>query len=181
MSDFKAEADKIRVRARKESIRVLVWGPGAPKRGATGLKKKQYEKRRQIKHELKRVFPYSEVYFSEDREMDAAVEGVKEPLLKEAIQAKAAHLVLMLALSRGADLELDHFAPTYPWFRDKVYLLMPDKYVRTKGLVKEVYKYINPNRIEGFSDDEFKTCKVATVKAIRAADSTAISICLLSP
>lgn len=100
--------------------------------------------------------------------------GLIGQLRIEALQAKIADLVLMLDLSRGADLELDHFVPTYPWFRAKVHVFLPAKYVSTKGLVADVFKYIPQDQIEGFSDKEFNRCDVATTKAVRVALSVAM-------
>ena len=103
--------------------------------------------------------------------------GIKGQLRKEALQAKISDLVIMLDLSRGVDLELDHFIPTYPWFRDKAFIFLPNKYMDLKGLTKEVIDNLNQNQIIGFSNQEFKDCKVATQKAVDVAQTIAMDLC----
>src|SRR5437660_9209352 len=138
----KEDAERIRRDSKFEPITILVWGPGDPGAGAAADKRKSYNKRLQIKDVLRKEFPRASVFFSEDPEMIEIGEGIVGQLRIEALQAKISDLVLMLDISRGADLELDHFVPTYPWFREKVYLLLPEKYVSTAGLVADVLKYI---------------------------------------
>src|SRR5690349_16932228 len=112
----KEDAARIRQDARFEPITILVWGPGDPGAKAPAPRRKAYKKRVQIKESLKREFPRASVHFSEDPEMIDLGAGIKGQLRIEAVQAKISDLILMLDLSRGADLELDHFVPTYPWF-----------------------------------------------------------------
>jgi hypothetical protein len=170
----KEDAARIIQDAKFEAITILVWGPGDPGSSASAKLRKAYAKRLQIKEVLKQEFPRATVHFSEDPEMIELGQGVKGQLRVEALQAKIADLVLMLDLSRGADLELDHFVPTYPWFRDKVHVFMPERYVSGTGLVNEVLKYIPRDNVEGFTEKEFKVCEVAKVKAVRAALAVAL-------
>lgn len=170
----KEDAARIIQDAKYEPITILVWGPGNPGARASAERRKAYAKRVQIKEVLKKEFPRASVHFSEDTEMIELGEGIRGQLRVEALQAKVADLVLMLDISRGADLELDHFVPTYPWFRDKVHVFLPEKYISGKGLVSEVLNYIPRDQVEGFSDKEFKVCEVATVKAVRAALAVAL-------
>jgi len=86
----------------------------------------------------------------------------------------------MLDISRGADLELDHFVPTYPWFRDKVYVFLPEAYVGTTGLVSDVLKYLRPDQLLGYTAAEYGACTVATVKTIEIVDAVAIAHLLTS-
>ena len=169
------EADKYINAARKYPLRILVWGPGKPDKRATPEERKPYEKRVQIKSVLRKHFPNAEVYMSEDPEMNALAPGVKDKLKREAIQARTADLVLVLAIGRGTALEIDHFVTTYPWIRDKMYILLQKRYVRTKGLVKEVYKLLSDNQIEGYTDHEFHECLVATVKAVDIATEVGLA------
>lgn len=174
MPDWRAEAQEIRKSFRYENIKILVWGPGDPGDGASQDKRLAYAKRLQIRDILRQEFPRAEVYFSEDPEMIQISEGIRGQLRKEALQARTADLVLMLDISRGTDLELDYFVPKYPWFREKVYIFLPEEYVRSRGLVREILDYLHPNQIEGFTDDEFRKCHVATRKAVSIAETVAL-------
>ena len=87
----------------------------------------------------------------------------------------------MLDISRGTDLELDHFVPKYPWFRDKVFVLLPEQYVPPQGLVAEVFDHLKDEQVQGFSQDEFDSCHVATVKAVKAAHTVALACYLERP
>lgn len=171
----KEDAERIKQNAKYEPITILIWGPGKPGRRAPLERRKAYKKRLQIKDVLKKEFPRASVHFSEDAEMVEIGEGVIGQLRVEALQAKVSDIVLMLDISRGTDLELDHFVPRYPWFREKVHVFLPQKYVGTQGLVAEILKYVPHDQIEGFSDEEFDRCDVATVKAVRAALSAALA------
>lgn len=172
MGTYIEEANALLKAAYYEPIKVLVWGPGEPPKGSDD---RAYKKRVQIKDLILEKFPRSEVYFSEDPEMQKLSAMMKGHLRKEALHAKLSDLVLMLDVSRGADLELDHFVPTYSWFREKVYVFLPEKYVSSKGLVKDVFDYLREDQIEGFTDEEFEKCTLATEKALRIAQSVAIT------
>ncbi len=180
MPNYGQEANEIRANSHYEHIKILVWGPGNPGTGATPDRQRAYEKRLQIRDVLRTRFPRAEVYFSEDPEMIQITEGIPGQLRKEALQAKISDLVLMLDISRGADLELDHFVPTYPWFRDKVHVFVPERYMPPSGLVSEVFNYLRPEQIEGYSDADFEACVVATQKAVQVAEYVALGIRLSS-
>ena len=171
----KQDAERVRQDSRYEPITILVWGPGDPGQKASTDRRDSYLKRLQIKEVLREKFPRASVYFSEDPEMREVGTGIVGQLRIEALQAKISDLVIMLDLSRGADLELDHFVPTYPWFRDKVHILLPEKYLSGTSLVADVLKYVPRDQVEGFTDEEFKRCEVATMMAVRAAQSAALN------
>jgi hypothetical protein len=183
MTYFTEEADDIRNRARNVRLRILVWGPGKPEPTASPRERLGYEKRCQIKEVLRDSFKNAEVYFSEDPEMEAIGADIEDKLLKEALQASASDLIVILAISRGSELELDYFVPTYPWIRDKIHVFLPKRYVSppSNGLVSEVFKYLRPEQVEGYTDSEFKRCKVATEKAVRVADTFALRKILSQP
>jgi len=178
MGSWKDEAAEIMENARYAPIKILVWGPGDPGADASAEKRKGYEKRIQIKDVLRSRFPRAAVHFSEDEEMLEIGEGISRQLTKQALQARDADLVLMLDISRGADLELDHFVPTYPWFREKVYVFLPERFVPPTGLVREVFDYLRQDQVEGFTDEEFEVCDVAKEKAVCIAQTVALDYCL---
>ena len=174
MSRWEAEIEDIKEEIRKESIRILVWGPGDPGEDVPAEKRTGWEKRKEIRQILDDIYTYAEVRLSEDREMLKASNWVSGKLLQEAIQASKAHLVIMLDTgSRGLHLELDYFPLRYSWFSKKAHVFIPKRYIDSEGLVGEVFKELNPDRLEGYTEEEFETCTLATEKAVRAADTAA--------
>jgi hypothetical protein len=178
MSRSKDLADRIIDDFKWEPIIILVWGPGNPGADATAERKLAYEKRVKIKKVLKKEFHRAEVHFSEDLEMLRIADGIHGQLSKEALQAFVADLILILDISRGADLELDHFISTYSWFRNKVHVFLPNQYLPPRGLVSEVFGLLSKDQLEGFSEEEFERCDVAKVKAVKVALSAAMSLYL---
>jgi hypothetical protein len=169
MSRYDEEDAEIRRRAHREELKILVWGPGNPGVGGSPKRRRAYQKRIQIRDELRRRFPNSEVFFSEDPEMRHLTADLGGQLRKEALQAYLSDVIIILDVSRGADLELDHFVPTYPWFARKVHVLLPEKYVGGSGLVNEVFDYVNKEQVQGFTQAEWKACTVASEKAMKPA------------
>lgn len=168
MSDWRIEAQNILSACYYVPLKILVWGPGDPGEDASPEKQGAFKKRLQIKDVLKEQFPRSEVHFSEDSEMIQITTGIEGQLRKEALQARTADMVLMLDISRGVDLELDYFLPRFPWFRDKVHVFLPQQYVSSKSLVKVILDYLRSDQFEGFTDEDFQTCTLATRKAVKA-------------
>lgn len=176
MAGYAEEARRIIEDARFERMRILVWGPGDPGTDAPPERRTAYQKRQQIKDELKKRFPRAEVYFSEDAEMVEIASAILGQLRGQALQAQVADAVLILDVSRGADLELDHFVKTYAWFRDKVYVLLPEQHVGSQGLTKEILGLLHPEQIVGFSSQELQECRVASEKAIKVGDTVAFEL-----
>jgi hypothetical protein len=176
LTSFSSGAEDIIKIARGVPIKVLVWGPGDPGSNAPEDKRKGYEKRWQIRENISREFDNSEVHFSEDAEMEALAAFIPEQLKKQAFQANLVDLVLILDISRGADVEVDHFVVTYPWFRDKVYVLLPEKYVPARGLVGKVLDKLDPVRVIGYSPDEYKLCELAGRKTMDLVLATAVDM-----
>lgn len=149
--------------ARHLYLKVLIWGPGEPGENSDDNAKAGYEKRCKIRETLKENFPNATVEFSEDLIEPDSIDG---PLDQEARHARIAHLVIILDISRGADLELDYFSK-YPWFREKVWLLVPQKYLDSPGLADEVYKLIPERQRQGFTSEEFDRSDVAKVMSVK--------------
>ncbi len=181
MERYREDANRIKESLKYVPIKVLVWGPGDPGPGASPEKIRAYEKRTKIKDVLDKEFSRGEVHFSEDEEMQDISSWISGNLRKEVFQAMLADFIIMLDISRGVDLELDHFVPTYPWFREKAHVFLPDIYVPPAGLAKEVFDYLKPIQVEGFSNDEFNECTLATTKAVRAALSAALALYASGP
>ena len=175
MSRFEKIIEAVFDDARYEPINVLVWGPGDPGPDAPPEKAIAYKKRTEIREFAKQEFHRAEVYFSEDDDLNQLTGDVLGLLRQQAVQAAAAHLVIMLDVGRGVDLELDHFIPTYPWMRDRVYVLLPEQYAPPRGMVKEVFDYLKPEQVVGFSDTELRQCEVVTKKAFRILLTTAVA------
>lgn len=166
MNSFQQQAEKHRQLARNQRLAILVWGPGE---GSPG-----YEKRLQIRDELSKIFPSADVAFSEDRELEDIADYAKGQLLQEAIHALAADVVLILAMSRGSELELDHFIPTYSWFRDKAYVFLKKRYVASNGLVGTVLDKLTTDQVQGFSEEDFASCRLAKQMSVEVVDSVAM-------
>lgn len=157
---------------RKKRLRLLIWGPGDPGKDGTAKAKANYEKRCLIRQTLKEKFPRSDVAFSEDLRTLELIGQLKQ----EAVHAKAAHAIIILALSRGADLELDHFVLNYKWFREKVWLLVPQEYLAKGSLVEdEVFKLIPQGQIQGFTAEEFDRSDVAKRMSVAIATTVAFN------
>jgi hypothetical protein len=161
MNDFEHRAQEIIDSARQQRLNVLIWGPGDPGESGTPNSKKSYDKRCLIRKELRENFPRAEVKFSEElkEELKETI-TIRGTIPQETVHAASADLVIILDISRGADLELDHFAK-YSWFRKKVWLLVPQKYLDTAGLVAEVFNLIPKGQRQGFTDEQFERCDVA--------------------
>ncbi len=170
MSRFLIREAELLKDAQYEPINVLVWGPGKPNEE---IEQKQYKKRLQIKAEIEKRFPKAEVRFSEDEDLKTVLPG-GSVLTHEAMHAKVAHVVIVLDLSRGADVELDHFIPTYAWFRPKVKVLLPVDYLSSPGLAGHILSNLRPDQIIGFSAEDFDSCKVASELAVNIAQETAV-------
>lgn len=181
MPDWRDEASKILESAWHQSLKIVLWGPGDPGRKGSDYKRRAYNKRVQIKEVLSDIFlragTVPQVYMSEDPEMQNLAPDITDKLLQETLQARTADLVLALAVpgSRGVDLEIDFFVPNFPWIRDKIYILLPKQFVKAKGLVKEVFDFLKPDHLVGYSQKEFDECKVATEKAVRIATAAALN------
>lgn len=173
MTSWEREAEEWSELARRQSLRVLVWGPGKPASDSTTDQERAYKKRCDIRNEVASVFEHSEVHFSEDPELARLTAGSKRMLRKEAQHAKWAHVILMLDVSRGVDLELDHFVPNYPWFRDKAYVFLPERYVGTTGLVSDVLRLLPQAQVVGFTEDDFSSCRIAKEMAVEIVDELA--------
>ena len=171
-SEFFHEAERLMRDLSRQPLKILVWGPGEPAEDTTD--RRGYEKRVQIRDAIRDKFPSSEVYFSEDPEMQDISSAFKGQLDREVMQAWVADFVIVLDMSRGSDLELDHFIPTYSWFRKKVHVFLPEEYVNSGGLADEVFNELNPDRLEGFTREEFEECSLARVKAINATTRAAL-------
>lgn len=168
MDRFNQEIQRVKEDIRYQPIKVLVWGPGQPGSDSDEERKRGYRKREQIRQEVSTTFPRTEVYFSEELMPIDLANG--RPLLREAVHARISDLIIILDLGRGVDLELGHFIPGYPWFRDKAFLLIKEEYVGTNGLVGEIHDYLPSNQIRRFSEEEFNNCEVATKLAIEATE-----------
>lgn len=174
MADYRSEAEKYLSRAFDSDIKVLVWGPGDPGPDGSAEHRAAYAKRVQILDELQRRFPRAEIHFSEAPEMVALTHDVRGQLRKQALQARVSDVIVMLDVGRGVDLELDHFVPTYPWFRSKVHVFLPERFVDSPGLVDQVLSLLPRDSVEGFSAEAFERCDVARTMAVQVVQSVAL-------
>ncbi len=176
MNPWKAREEKLRTLARKQELLVLVWGPGDPGSKASANAQLGFRKRKQIKAEIEQIFPGANVRFSEDSDLQNMTDYMRRQLRREMVHARIADVIVVLDVSRGADLEVDHFIQKYAWFREKAYVLLPQKYVGTKGLVADVFDLLPRRQLIGFTEDELKTCHVATQVCISIVDEIAMQM-----
>ncbi len=177
MSPYDQEAQEHLDFARRQNLKFLIWGPGNPGEEAPKEQQAGYRKRCQIRDLIRNGdrFGYAKAYFSEDEEMVKLTQGLHNQLIAEAFQALNVDGVIVLDISRGANLELDTYIPTYPWFRDIVYVLLPGQYIGAGGLADEVLNQLDTRRVIGYTQEEFDSCNVATVKAMEIADTVAMA------
>jgi len=168
MALISRRAEEVKEELFKESIIILIWGPG--KTLPDGKAYPGFEKRLKIKEALKEKFPHANVVFSEDKELIEHTPELETQLDKELFQAKMSDIVIILPLSRGSQLELDHFA-FYPEIARKIRVLLPQEYCDNPGLSGDILRLV---AVEPYSVSEFDECHVATVKCIKMALSAAI-------
>lgn len=174
MTRWHAKADQIKADLMYVPLNILVWGPGDPGPNAPEERRRNYQKRIQMVNVLRTTFPRADVHMSEDPEIQDLLPELATTLQLETMHAQVADLVLILDTSRGADLELDHFVSNYSWFRNKVYVFLPARYVNTQGLAKEVFDQLHPKRVIGYTPEELEQCTVATVRTVQVATIAAM-------
>ena len=156
--------------AKRLEMLVLIWGPGDPG-DSTHPNHKYWEKRCMIRELLRREFPNAGVYFSEDEALRKYTIHLDDALIEEGVHAEKADCILVLDVSRGAHVEVDRFS-ALPLIAAKMRLLLPERYVGTKGLVSVIHKRV---RVVGFSDQEFDECSLARKKCIDIIHTVAVS------
>ena len=160
----------LREEARKQDLIVLVWGPGDPGASAPAESRKFWVKRGQIRDAVQKNFPAAEVVFSESDSLRDHTRDLEDLLTEELLHAAIADCILVLDVSRGAHVEVDRFT-TKPTLAAKIRVLIPDKWVGSKGLIGSVHQ---DTRVRGFSEDEFELCSLATEKCVTIVLSFAI-------
>lgn len=156
--------------ARSQELLVLVWGPGDPGPGADATARLYWEKRNQIQAAVKARFPNSEVLFSESAVLRERTKHLGNLLTEELVHAHIADCILILDVSRGASLELDHFSGD-PSIAKKMRLLIPERFVGGTGLISTVHQKVH---VTGFSEDQLHACQVATELAPNLVEAVAI-------
>lgn len=168
MNIFRRKAQTFEKRARLQALSVLIWGPGKPGKGASDAAKKGYKKKKLMRRTLRKYLPNAEVEFSENLDN----EGILDPFVAEGIDAQGTDLVIILDISPGANLERTYYTQ-YDWFRSRAWILVPQEYVNTRGLVGKIYGRIPRHQVQGFTAEEFDRCDVATKLSLRVAKTVA--------
>lgn len=174
MSRWKRKAEELIESIRQEPICVLVWGPGDAGDGGSEAQREAYQKRKDIRSELKRRFANAEVFFSEEEDMAELSREVVGQMKKEELQAATADIVILLPISRGVDYELDYMLK-HDWFREKAWLLVPHEYLQAKSLFALEVRKIPPEQVQGFTQDEYHSCVVAKGLAVAAVTTAAMT------
>jgi hypothetical protein len=149
-------------RAKREDLVILVWGPGDPGPGGSTEIKRYWEKRQQIRNILAATFTSSQVFFSEDKALRSRTQGLGDLLPEELVHAGIADCILILDVSRGAHVEVDHFSG-YPSIANKMRILIPRRFVGGKGLVSAIHDKL---KVHGFTDQQFDRCTLASKTCI---------------
>jgi hypothetical protein len=175
MTSWDEDEQKVLERARERKIRVLVWGRGVPGAGASPEDHLHYQKRIQIKDKLSATYPNGQIHFSEERSENLPT--IDSELVKEAAQARTADLIVALATpgARGVEVELDTMSTKYTWFPPKTHVLLPEVFLATHGIVREVYERFPKRNLHGFTEVQLKECVVATKIAVSAVDTWALA------
>lgn len=154
-------ADRLRrfkAAAREVPLVVLVWGPG-PTSVERGLTMSLiWTKRNEIRSRLKAHFPRSEVFFSEDPELRRNVGDLPTVLAEELAEAWVSDCIIVLDVSRGAHVEVDHFSHI-PEIAAKMHVFLPEEYVG-HGLARDVHRKVAS--VNGFTDDDLRDCNLLT-------------------
>jgi len=166
----------LNVPAFNEEISILIFGPGKPKGDPTTSK--CWMKRNKIKDFLNEKFPKSKnsgiIEFPEELVKKIKKQGQSD-LDAETHIAYAVDLIIVLDCStNGVTLEIGKFS-SHSWFRDKSYIFLPKKYLKTKSLAKDIHSEYVSSHIVGFTDEEFELCNLVTKKILRIAQDRAIS------
>ncbi len=167
---FAARIEQLRRECRREELAILVWGPGDPGPRGDQERRRVWEKRLQIKETLQREFPNAEIALSEDIQLRQLTSDLDDLLSEELAHAASADCILVLDLSRGAHVEVDRFT-MYPALAAKMWLLLPDRFVGTAGLISVVHEGL---KVRGFSPQEFEACSVARELAVKIVLSVAM-------
>ena len=157
--------------ARQAELIVLIWGPGDPGSDPSHPSYPYWNKRCQIREEIRKAFPNAGVYFSEDDQLRQFTRHLEDVLAEEWVHASQADCILVLDVSRGAHVEVDRFSRD-PILAAKMRLLLPVRYVGTTSLVSMLHHRL---RVIGFSDEEFDLCSLATKKCVDIILTVAVS------
>src|SRR6266576_329176 len=169
MNEFERREEESYSLARYQSLAVLIWGPGDPGENGDDEARQRYAKRCLIREVLREHFPRSTIRFSEEIKKRNSFTTQLDQERNDAYNADA---VIILGMSRGTDLELDHLI-VHSWFRKKVWLLIPQQRLASPGLADEVYKLIPENQRSGFTPEEYERSDVAKVMSVNALDAVA--------
>ncbi len=149
-SGLKSRIQQLAQVAEAMDLVVLVWGPG------TGGYE-HYEKRQKIRSELERVFANSDVRYSEDPDLDAAIPGASDLRTheKELWHLAACDVCVVLDRSSGAAAEVAHFCDSA--HARKLVVLTHQQYEGSTSFTAELRRTLNQLF---YSDDEYVSCSL---------------------
>ncbi|MBV9762260.1 MAG: hypothetical protein JO340_16995 [Acidobacteriaceae bacterium] len=159
-------------KAASAKLKILIWGPGKSPCDAGRMENRRYRKRLKIRDTLRKAYPNSEVYFSEDEALRKHTRHLGSLMLEEEMHTRTADCILALPISRDSELEIDHFW-TKPEIARKLYAFVPKRFSRANGLVRVVYKELKS--VYGYTDAEFSDCSLATVKCVQIVRSICVA------
>src|ERR1700728_3476450 len=107
---MKERIDGLFAEAKQTNLVVLIWGPGNPGDDPSHPSYPYWQKRCQIRQEIRKAFPNADVYFSEDDELRRYTDRLEDVWAEEWVHASQADCILVLDMSRGAHVEVDRFS-----------------------------------------------------------------------
>jgi hypothetical protein len=156
---------------RETRLKILIWGPGKPKRRTNRRAIRLYNKRLKMKSALAEAYPNAEVYFSEDEELSRPTEKLESIRSSIAVHARTADVIVSLAATEGPQLEIA-YCRSRPEIVHKLHVFVPAKLVGTAGFLQVVLEGLR--NVHGYTHREFSTCSLATERCIKLIQRFAV-------
>ena len=156
---------------RSVPLKILVWGSGKHD-------KVHYKKRKKIKRGLKKAFPKSQVFFSEDPELDEMLEqeiGVSAQALnlarKEVLHLRYSDIAIALDTSLGVASEIALIVGSS--YGHKLYILTDEQFEGKKSFAASVRENANQ---EFYTRKEFEECSLVQRAVERCRDIALVKL-----
>ncbi|MCP4200877.1 MAG: hypothetical protein GY769_02980 [bacterium] len=137
-------------RITNHKLNVLVWGPSSKDPSLLA-------KREKIKDQIGGRFPYADVRFSEDPELDKLIDGAEFLSVpdKELFHLGACDTCIVLDASKGAGEEIAHFSSSK--FAPRLFILTNEKYKDASSFPAALRE--NQNQVF-YSESELSSCNL---------------------
>jgi hypothetical protein len=79
-------------------------------------------------------------------------------------------VIVILDVSRGADVEIDHFVMNVPGIRDRLFVLLPAEHADSNGLANRVLDRLDrETQVREFTQNQLEDSVVASQMAVECA------------